>query len=453
MIHRPAANRVELFCLASGWALFGLLAVFAPFWVIVVGAALVAVLTGLLVFGVIEPRTRSEHNVSSLSGLLARAAGAAPESSLRSAVDAAASELASLRLSEQELRKALDAVSDPILATDAVGIVRIANAAAEAFAGAAPGVTVVGRALDELFSQNALLAMHAAAAGGRAVHDQVSLHRAQGKRIYHVYAAPIGERANQASRQAVVLTLQDVTELATAVKVQTDFVANASHELRTPLAAIRAAAETIETANDDPPMVDRLTEMIRNNCTRLEDLLADLLDLSRLQSDEAPVERSRVEIDQLFADLRELFGASLEERQLTVAFERPPELSSVSTDAKSLKLILRNLIENAAKFAYEGTRVVVRVSRPAPPIVRFEVIDRGVGIPIGAQSRIFDRFFQVDASRAGTSPRRGTGLGLAMVKQAVTRLGGTVGVESVWKEGTTMIVELPFAREEAAPLR
>ena len=115
----------------------------------------------------------------------------------------------------------------------------------------------------------------------------------------------------------------------------------------------------------------------------------------------------------------------------------------LTTDEKSLRLVLRNLIENSAKFAYEGTQITVRVTASRPGFVMFEVSDRGVGIPIGAQARVFERFFQADAARSGTAPRRGTGLGLAMVKQAVTRLGGTVGVESVWKEGTTMRVELP----------
>lgn len=442
MISRPAANRAELTTLALAWASFGLLTPYSPFWVIVIGAGIAAVLTIILVFGIIEPRTRSEHAAKVAAATLARAAGMQAEASLRHGVDRAAAELAALRAVALEQGRVIDAVSDPIVATDAGGVIRVANAGAALFAGATG--SVVGRTIDELFSQNALLALHAAASAGRSVHDLVTIHHPDGKRTFNVYATPMGEPALAGGKQPVVLALQDVTELAAAVRAQTDFVANASHELRTPLASIRAAAETIETAHDDPPMVDRLTEMIRANCTRLEDLLNDLLDLSRLQSEDVPVDRSVVELDALFADLRDMFGPSLAERRLTLAFERPPELGSLFTESKSVRLILRNLIENSAKFAYEGTTVVVRVLRPTPGLVRLEVTDRGIGIPIGAQARIFDRFYQVDGSRSGTAPRRGTGLGLSMVKQAAVRLGGAVGVESVWKEGTTMFVELPF---------
>jgi len=84
--------------------------------------------------------------------------------------------------------------------------------------------------------------------------------------------------------------------------------------------------------------------------------------------------------------------------------------------------------------------------------LRFEVIDRGIGIPLAQQQRIFERFFQVDSSRGGAvnsaNARRGTGLGLAIVKHAVKQLGGTIGIESIWKEGTTMRVELPGCLSE-----
>jgi signal transduction histidine kinase len=104
--------------------------------------------------------------------------------------------------------------------------------------------------------------------------------------------------------------------------------------------------------------------------------------------------------------------------------------------------VVRNLIDNATKFAYERTAVVVSVERLGPAGIRIRVSDQGVGIPLGQQQRIFERFYQVDPSRAGFAVRRGTGLGLAIVKHAVKLLGGNIGVESVWKQGTTMTVEL-----------
>jgi signal transduction histidine kinase len=138
------------------------------------------------------------------------------------------------------------------------------------------------------------------------------------------------------------------------------------------------------------------------------------------------------------------------------------------TDRKLLTLMLRNLIENATKFAFEGSEVRVAgtlIEAHLPPaagaiaasggessigpvsrgVARFEVIDKGIGIPIGQQDRVFERFYQVDPARAGGgSPgKRGTGLGLAIVKHAAKALGGRVGLKSVWGQGTTAWAEVP----------
>jgi two-component system phosphate regulon sensor histidine kinase PhoR len=136
-----------------------------------------------------------------------------------------------------------------------------------------------------------------------------------------------------------------------------------------------------------------------------------------------------------------------------LAFESTPKAIALHTDRKLLMLILRNLVDNATKFANEHTsvRVIAQVLPPAgntlrgPPrgTLRIKVVDTGLGIPIEHQQRIFERFYQVESSRTGLTARRGTGLGLAIVKHAVKDLGGTIKIESVWKQGTTMSVEVP----------
>ena len=104
--------------------------------------------------------------------------------------------------------------------------------------------------------------------------------------------------------------------------------------------------------------------------------------------------------------------------------------------------MLKNLIDNAIKFAFPRTPVRTEARRVGD-LVRFRVTDQGAGIPINQQHRVFERFFQVDPARTGFQHRRGTGLGLAIVKHAVKALGGAISVESVWKQGTTMTVDLP----------
>ena len=204
-------------------------------------------------------------------------------------------------------------------------------------------------------------------------------------------------------------------------------------------------------------MRTRLTAMISGNVSRLEEMVRDLLDLSRLESTEAPANPEPVSLGELAAALSDDFGPALKERRLSLRFEIDPGVERLRTDPRLLELILKNLIDNASKFAYEGTTVRVLASPWTPergpgaqdqePGVRIRVIDRGVGIPISQQQRVFERFFQVDPSRSGFAHRRGTGLGLAIVKHAVKALGGTIGLNSVWKQGTTMIIEIPGCLE------
>lgn len=349
---------------------------------------------------------------------------------------------------EATLRAVLDGVPSPVLATDASGVVLVVNQAASEFFRERHGPQV-GRNFEELFTQAEVLALHAAAIAGSIGQGQVRLSGPDGARIYQIFACP----AQGAGPLGAIMTMRDVTELATAVQLKTDFVANASHELRTPLSSIRGAVETLEDgAWADEPMRERLTRMIAGNVARLEDMVRDLLDLSRLESPEAPVELATCRLSDITSTLREVFEPVAAERGLMLSIEIDPRLERLHTDPKLLLLVLRNLIDNAIKFAYEQTEVRLVgefVTAPASvrPGARFRVIDQGIGIPYGAQHRVFERFYQVDGSRTGHVQRRGTGLGLAIVKHAVRRLGGAISVESVWKQGTTMTVELPATVE------
>jgi signal transduction histidine kinase len=242
----------------------------------------------------------------------------------------------------------------------------------------------------------------------------------------------------------VYLSLEDVSDYQSAIQARTDFVASLSHELRTPLASIKGALETMhEAVHDDPAMTLRLVQMIANNTDRLEALTADVLRLSRLEAEETRAEITDVETAPILESLVTLLDPMCAERGLTIAIDVPPELAIIRTDAHLFELILKNLLENASKFAFEATTIKVRAERLDSATSRWSVADEGMGIPINQQQRIFERFYQVDAARTGAPKRRGTGLGLAIVKNAVTALEGSIRVESVWKQGTTMIVELP----------
>lgn len=352
----------------------------------------------------------------------------------------------------RNLEALVAAVDEPLLATDNDQRVLLCNRSAEAILDAGPG-ELIGRPINQVFTHAELLAMHDAARTGEVRRGRVRLTTPLGKRIYQVSASPVPVAWGEGVFGAVML-LRDVTELDQAVQVKTDFVANASHELRTPVAAIRTAAETLETASkDDPAMAARVTRMIVNHAGRLEELLRDLLDLTRLESPDAPVSIEPVDLAEVQRLLSGMFESVCRDRGLKLQFEIEDELSGMRSDRKLIVLILRNLIENATKFAFENTSIRVvgtlveaeapedSPGQPVRGVARLEVIDQGIGIPIGQQDRVFERFYQVDPARSGGG-KRGTGLGLAIVKHAAKTLGGRVGLESVWGQGTRVWVEI-----------
>mgnify|MGYP005836617951 CR=1 FL=1 len=427
-----APSAVLLGAAAAGWT--------GP-WALGLGAALAAGCGLVAVYGFRSPQASSSPR--------------APASENTSTADLA-------RRERDELRRVLEGVPSPVLALDRAGVVLVHNTSAREFFADRPG-PLRGLALEELFTQAEVLGQHSAALAGTARTGQIRVTTREGVRTFQVLTAPAPRGPGAGATDggvAVVLTLRDVTELATAVQLKTDFVANASHELRTPLSSIRAAVETMaDGAWDDHAMRGRLAQLIAQNVERLEEMVRDLLDLSRLESPEAPVQSVPVDLREVFAHLRETFGVEASERSLSLAFEPSPGTTALRTDPRLLHLILKNLLENAIKFAYAGTTVRVLAERTGEiddpsrrGALRLRVIDRGIGIPLANQQRIFERFYQVDPARSGGAPRRGTGLGLAIVKHAVKVLGGTITVDSIWKEGTTMTVELPGVIEpEPAP--
>ncbi len=340
------------------------------------------------------------------------------------------------------LRAILDAVPEGVLLIDDQGRVSAANLAAEGLGGARAG-SPVGRGIDEVFTHAEVLALYARARQGEDGSVQARVRHGDATRVHEVSARAIDG--------GVVLVVRDVTALAQAGQLKSDFAANASHELRTPLAAIRLAGETLREGPDEA-MGRRLVGVVLANTQRLEELVRDLLDLSRVEGAEAPTRRDEIELGPLLARVGALFAGVCEERGLEIAPEVDEACARIGCDARLLELVLTNLVDNATKFAHDGTtiRVLAGPTPEVPTSLRVRVIDRGTGIPVAQQQRIFERFYQVDDARSEGRARRGTGLGLAIVKHAVRRMRGTVGVESVWGQGTTMIVDLPGALGGAA---
>jgi two-component system, OmpR family, phosphate regulon sensor histidine kinase PhoR len=245
------------------------------------------------------------------------------------------------------------------------------------------------------------------------------------------------------SRVGRVVMLTDITALQRIIQIRTDFAANASHELRTPLATIRAALEallTVDAPANVPPARD-FVEKIDRHSARLELIIADLLDLSRLETPAQRFEAEEVDCKRLLQDLQARFAEALERKGLRWdATREPADLRNIRANPHLLRLALDNLVDNAIKFTDAGGHVAVRLRSSLDEAV-FEVCDDGCGIPEDEQQRVFERFYQVERARSGA--QRGSGLGLSIVRHAVGALHGSVRLESRVGRGTRVTVVIP----------
>ena len=248
-----------------------------------------------------------------------------------------------------------------------------------------------------------------------------------------------------------LLVLTDITELAKTIQMKSDFVANASHELRTPLSAIRASVETLLTMNlaEEHQAADRFVRMVDRHSAHLEEMVADLLDLSRVETAPGTFSLRSVQLSSVIAGVRSRRAESLTAKNLSWQSDIADDAAAVTGNDQLLSLILDNLVDNAIKFTEPGGRVAVSSKRDGQAVA-IEVADTGCGIPAADQERVFERFFQVERSRSGTgsesAERRGTGLGLAIVRHAAAAMQGTVRLASAPGKGTCVTVTLPVGQ-------
>lgn len=248
-------------------------------------------------------------------------------------------------------------------------------------------------------------------------------------------------RAVVTAEGEVALVVTDQTEAKRVEAVRRDFVVNASHELKTPVAAMQALGDALEMAlSRDAERAASMARRLTVEAARLGQLVRDLLDLARLEEDDEG-RRERVDLHRVVTELAARNSADAARRQVEVVVDVPRDLSLVAV-AADVMLIVGNLIENAVRYNEPGGRVVVRAWRQDDEVV-IEVADTGLGLADADRGRVFERFYRVD--RARSRAEGGTGLGLALVRHAAERHGGTVGVDSVLGEGSTFRVTLPTA--------
>jgi two-component system sensor histidine kinase SenX3 len=253
----------------------------------------------------------------------------------------------------------------------------------------------------------------------------------------------------------VALVLQDVTEARRVEAVRRDFVANVGHELKTPVGALALLAEAVQGAADDPETVQRFAARMQHEADRLARLVRELIDLSRLQGAEPLPELVPVAVGTVVAEAVDRTRAAAAAKDIQLAVAAQPGLVVRGAEAQ-LATALTNLLANAVAYSPPGTTIAVG-ARARSGFAEIAVTDSGIGIPRSDRSRVFERFYRVDQSRA--SATGGTGLGLAIVKHVASNHGGSV---TVWSEeglGSTFTLRIPLAagieepHDDAAPER
>lgn len=233
-------------------------------------------------------------------------------------------------------------------------------------------------------------------------------------------------------------------ELGTANDAKREFLAKMSHELRTPLNSVIGFTGIMIDGLSGPLSEEQLRQltMVRRAGRQLLEIVDDVLDISRIESGKAALVVSSADVAEVVHEAVEAMRQDVEERPLTLSTEIADGLGAIRTDRGKLGQVLRNLISNAVKFTDAGGRVTVRAERDGDGIV-FSVSDTGAGIPEDALSRVFEPFVQIDTPEH--MKPQGAGLGLAVSRDLVTLMGGTIAVESTLGEGSTFTVRLPLS--------
>ncbi|MDA8270115.1 MAG: ATP-binding protein [Actinomycetota bacterium] len=238
----------------------------------------------------------------------------------------------------------------------------------------------------------------------------------------------------------VIAILEDISDKKHLDEVRRDFVANVSHELKTPIGAMGLLAETL-TTEEDLEIAKRLSIRIQNEAFRLGRIIDDLLDLSRIESEDTPTSEL-VDIEKMVAETVTRIGPSAEVRHVTIQESHAEAPAYVRGDARELMSAVYNLLDNAVKYSESGSTVSAEIVN-GTSTVDIRIIDQGIGIPSRDLERIFERFYRVDQARSRATG--GTGLGLSIVRHVANNHNGNVFVESREGSGSVFTLRLPLA--------
>jgi signal transduction histidine kinase len=369
------------------------------------------------------------------------------------------SSLGELLQAQQASQAAIDSLPDPVLMLDASGTLQGTNEAARkmltidpeesgasSFEHVDPGVRSL---LDRLRTY---------VVGGRGAYspkgfeDALRVATPKGERIYLPRATPIyGESGSIAG---TALVLQDITRIFRFDELKNNLVATVAHEFRTPLTSLRMAIHLC-TEEAVGPLSTQQADLLfaaRDDCERLQGIVDDLLNVSRLESGGIDLQKRRVEPHSLVDLAIDVHAAAAKSKQITLRSEVFPGLAEAFADPDRLQLVFTNLLNNALRYSQAGSEIVVRALAESAPadtstgtanaqgFIRFEVVDRGPGVPLEHQEALFEKFFRIPGRSSG-----GAGLGLFIARGIVQAHGGRIGIDSKSGHGATFWFTVPAA--------
>ncbi|MET3697301.1 PAS/PAC sensor signal transduction histidine kinase [Bacillus oleivorans] len=271
------------------------------------------------------------------------------------------------------------------------------------------------------------------------ISRQIQIHHSLERKHYEVLGAPIVGSDHE--WKGIVLVFHDITELKKLEQMRKDFVANVSHELKTPITSIKGFSETLlDGAMNDKATLENFLKIIQKESDRLQSLVQDLLELSRIEQADFTLNMQTVHIRELVDDAIAILQPKAESRDIQLQSDIKVEQNRIMADPFRIKQIIINLVNNALTYTQAKGLVKVEVYEKDKWII-LQVKDTGIGIEKNEITRIFERFYRVDKARSRNSG--GTGLGLAIVKHLVEAHKGKIEVESKVGEGTAFTIYLP----------
>ena len=350
-------------------------------------------------------------------------------------VDRVAADISDESSERVRLASILDSMREGVVVVDDQGVIESANPASIELL-SSMGDVKPGMQLSSLTSHPDMIrVVMQSIAGNKSISAEIELF--DNHRTIMAMSTPFPRPDSDLIRALLLLT--DLTDVRRLETTRREFVSNASHELRTPLAGIRASAETLQRgAIDDLEGRGAFIQMIREDVDRMEQLIAEMLELSRLESGESPLELKIIDANSLVETAIKQFSSIAIESELKLETNLSEGLPTVLVDAKMIDHVFTNLISNAVKWSRTGDTITVK-GWVDDGTVWFSVGDTGSGIEPEHLPHIFERFFKTDAGRS----QPGTGLGLSIARHIVDAHGGVMSATSSVGEGSEFAFTVP----------